>query len=111
MTPRPFRDEVHCDTAMLAWLRRQVNADLRYWRHGDHCIPAGRVEGLVADCKARLGMLANAEHWRSASWDDTPQIADTMTMQRMLVMAMTRRAFYGYRGRDGWRSEWDYRLR
>ena len=56
---------------LLKWLRREVNRDLREWRGhlkaGTGAPLAGRLPDLVADCKAKLAMIAWAEHWH-AGW-------------------------------------------
>lgn len=53
------------DARMLRWLRRQVNQDLRYWRHNyaDCHLTQDRREQLVADCKAKLVLLSWADSW------------------------------------------------
>jgi hypothetical protein len=95
---------------MLKWLRRQVNGDLRYWRHAGLYLENRRGQ-LIAGFKAQLSLLDSADHWRAACWDDQPSIKVEMESDRLLYMAVVRRAFAGYRGRPGWRDEWDYRSR
>jgi hypothetical protein len=111
MPPRPFRDEDHCNQAMLRWLRSQVNRDLTYWRRGDHQLPLERRAEMIADCKARLSWLDTVDHWQSRDWNDQPSIKAQMESDRRFLLAHVRHVFSGFRGRDGWRVEWDYRLR
>jgi len=96
---------------MLRWLRRQVNGDLRYWRGVRATAgrdPAGRVEAVVADCMAKRDMLTWAEHWAESDWSySSPEVRGQMLSHQGLVMAAMRRLAAGYRGRDGWRPEWE----
>jgi hypothetical protein len=94
---------------MLKWLRRQVNGDLRYWRHASR---AGRFRAadVVADCKAKLAMLTWADNWHHGSWEEQPPpVSAHMAAEQGLVMAAMRRVAAGYRHRPGWRPEWDLR--
>lgn len=93
------------DTAMLAWLRRQVNGDLRYWRHAG----GERAADVAADCKAKREMLTWAENWNDRDWsqDYPPQVASVMAIERLLVIGAMRRVARGYRHRPGWKPEWD----
>jgi hypothetical protein len=115
---RPFRDEAHRDTAMLKWLRREVNRDLRYWRSEPGALPHDRYHDLIEDCKAKLAMLSWAEHWqdvrtpeyiRDNYQPDRPDIQATMLDHLHMVNGAMRKVAAGYRDRAGWRREWDVR--
>ena len=105
--------EARRDTRLLKWLRREANRDLRYWRHSyDTGLPPDRREQLIADCKAKLGLLTWAENWQAIREPGRlpagrPDVQAAMTDHLKMVMAAVRRIAQGYRGRDGWRCEWD----
>jgi len=116
VTFRPFRDELHRDAALLKWLRREVNRDLRYWRTELGILPADRCTGLIDDCKAKLALLSWAERWqdvrtekyaRDHYYASRPDVAATMEGNVRLIVHAVRRVAAGYRARDGWRPEWD----
>jgi hypothetical protein len=118
MASRPFRDEAHRDVALLKWLRREVNRDLRYWRSVPWPIPPGVRDGLIADAKAKLGMISWAERWqgvrtpeyiRDNYHDGRPDIQAAMLDHLQVINGMVRRVAAGYSGRAGWRREWDLR--
>jgi len=107
--------QARADRRLLTWLRREVNRDLRYWRHDYDCeIPADRREQLVADCKAKLELIRWAENWQGVRDPDRdvpgrPDVRATLLSDLRFVMAAIRRVAAGYKGRDGWRGEWDLR--
>jgi hypothetical protein len=101
------------DRRLLTWLRREVNQDLRYWRHEALVLPLERRERLTADCKAKLALLKWAERWagiRDPGYDlpsGRPDVEAAMLGHLQVVMGCVRRLAQGYAGRPGWRSEWE----
>ncbi len=117
MSTRPFRDDAHRDTALLKWLRREVNRDLRRWRsvrdQGSSVYP-GQYTDLIADCKAKLALITWAEGWQKVRTSEYLQghhvyARDTMLGYLDMVNAAVRRVAAGYSSRAGWRAEWEVR--
>lgn len=103
-------EEGRRDARLLKWLRRRVNADLRYWRGYPGTLPADRCAWQVQDCKARLDLLRWAEHWqeiRDPGYDMPDRVRghDDRAPDRGHGRRPPPRA--GLPGRDGWRDEWD----
>ena len=100
------------DKRLLKWLRREVNQDLRYWRSEPGAIPLERYAQLVADCKAKLELIGWAESWQRVRGPDyvhpgRPDVQVALISDLRLTMAAVRRVAAGYKGRDGWREEWE----
>lgn len=92
---------------LLKWLRREVNRDLREWRGhlkaGTGGPLTGRIPDLIADCKAKLVMIAWAEHWHAGWLNPDYALVDR---ERHMVMHGVRKVAAGYSNRDGYRGEW-----
>ena len=119
MTPEQRREQTLREEAaearecarLLKWLRREVNRDLREWRGhlkaGTGGPLAGRLPDLIADCKAKLAMIAWAESWQGVWTREGHQdIRWQMIEYLRFVMHGIRRVAVGYAGRPGWREEW-----
>jgi hypothetical protein len=108
-----YEQQRAAEARLLKWLRRQVNADLRYWRSEPGVLPPARYASLVADCKARLDMLRWAEDWarirEPGVLPDSDRVRGEMLAHLALVMGAVRKLAQGYRDRDGWRDEWNTR--
>jgi Family of unknown function (DUF6221) len=107
--------EARRDRRLLRWLRREVNQDLRHWRYDLAMDPAWRAR-LIADCQAKRELLRWAEGWqevrtleyaRAHYFSERPDVEATLLSGAQLIMAAVRRVAQGYRGRPGWRDEWD----
>lgn len=99
------------DKRLLKWARRQVNADLRKWRQaardGNPDAP-----GLIADCKAKLRLLNWADGWsrvREPDYDGSsdPRVRSALQSESALVIGSVRYLAQAWRGREGWRPEWE----
>lgn len=101
------------DARLLKWLRREVNRDLREWRGylraGTGGSVAGRLPGLVLDCKAKLNLIRWAESWQVAyekdRYRDDDMRADMLALMQMSMHGV-RKVAAGYSNREGWREEW-----
>ena len=99
------------DKRLLKWARKQVNADLRKWRQAARDGNPDAAD-LIADCKAKLRLLNWAENWsrvREPDYDgsDDQRILAELQSNFTIVIAPVRYLAQAWRGRDGWRPEWE----
>lgn len=111
MSGKEAAEAARC-AALLKWLRREVNRDLREWRGHLTAAASGpladRLPDLVADCKAKLAMIAWAESWQG-TWTNEfygPDMRWEMIERLRYIMYGIRRVAAGYARREGWREEW-----
>lgn len=111
---REAAEAVRC-ARLLKWLRREVNRDLREWRGHLKAGAAGpladRLPDLVADCKAKLAMIAWAESWQNV-WTEEYAVGSSghdirpeMIERLRFVMYGIQKVAAGYTGREGYREE------
>lgn len=90
------------DRALLKWLKRQANGDLRAAR------AAGDTDGIDRQ-KALLDLLRWADRWmdvRDKDYPGRPDVDAALRQDADMIMYGIRRLAYGYRHREGWRPAW-----
>lgn len=93
------------DRRLLKFTRRQVNQELRAWRKRTDFDTAA----VIADCKARLRLLSWADSWMRPRERDysEPRVTAAMRAESELVLHGIRILAQAYKGRAGWRDEWE----